>query len=121
MRWSGEMDFWYHLVSHRSIFRQVAYERYWAIFKDPFNYIGRLTKKRTFLGVMFLWIAPMVLSLGPFIGWGGFVHIDCPEIFAYETKSGQRNLVSIFSYFISCSLWVDLLFKLQNTIGSPLD
>lgn len=118
---------WCHIAAYfaRSLYLStvfhlclVSYERYWAIFKDPFNYTGRLTKKRTFLGVMFLWVAPMVLSVGPFIGWGGFVYTDRPEIFACETKWDKETLFpfSAISFLVPFGLIFFLNYKILSVV-----
>ena len=70
----------------------VSYERYWAIFKDPFNYTGRLTKKRAFLGVMFVWVAPTTTS-GPLAWsfyWMGRIRVHrSPRNLCLRDEMGQ--------------------------------
>lgn len=50
----------------------VSYERYRAIFKDPLLYEDRITARKVIISISLLWIPPTVVSLGPFLGWGGY-------------------------------------------------
>ena len=58
----------------------VSYERYDAIVRNPFIYNGRVTKKRVIQNTALLWLVPVVISLGPFLGWSDYVY--SPKIFA---------------------------------------
>ena len=71
----------------------VSYERYDAIVRRPLTYSSRITIKRAFLNMVILWILPAVISLGPFIGWGGYVYN--PEIFACEQKWDDQTAISL--------------------------
>ena len=77
----------------------VSYERYNAIVRNPLNYSGRITKKRVILNITLLWLAPVVISLGPLIGWGGFTYN--PEVFICEQKwDSQPTLIFLFATFV---------------------
>ena len=72
-----------------------SYDRYQAIVKDHLTYDGHITLKKVFISVPILWILPTVISLGPFLGWGGFDYK--PSIFA----CGQRwDLETTFPFLI---------------------
>ena len=60
----------------------------------------------------------MVLSLGPFIGWGGFVHTDRPEIFACETKWEKETLFpfSAISFLVPFGLIFFLNYKILSVV-----
>ena len=62
----------------------VSYERYNAIFKNPLNYDGHITKKRAIVNVTLLWVVPASVSLGPLTSWNGSIYD--PEIFVCEQK-----------------------------------
>ena len=62
----------------------VSYERYRAIVKDPLLYEDRITARKVIISISLLWIPPTVVSLGPFLGWGGYRYN--PMIYA----CGQR-------------------------------
>ena len=62
----------------------VSHERYRAIVKDHLSYDGCMTPKRIIKSISVLWILPTAVSLGPFLGWGGYEYH--PEIYA----CGQR-------------------------------
>jgi len=62
----------------------VSYERYRAIVKDPLLYEDRITPRKIVISISLLWIPPTVVSLGPFLGWGGYEYN--PMIYA----CGQR-------------------------------
>ncbi len=59
----------------------VSYERYSAIVKSPMTYDGTITKSRVVL-MIFIWVAPIPLSIGPFVGWGQYVYN--PDLFVCE-------------------------------------
>ncbi|XP_078384254.1 octopamine receptor beta-1R-like [Oculina patagonica] len=59
----------------------VSYERYSAIVKSPMTYDGTITKSRVVLMIC-IWVAPIPLSIGPFVGMGQFVYN--PEVFSCE-------------------------------------
>ncbi|XP_078384462.1 octopamine receptor beta-1R-like [Oculina patagonica] len=61
----------------------VSYERYSAIVKSPMTYDGTITKSRVVL-MIFIWVAPIPLSIGPFVGLGQYVYN--PEVFSCEQK-----------------------------------
>ncbi|KAL9954384.1 hypothetical protein ACROYT_G041913 [Oculina patagonica] len=59
----------------------VSYERYIAIVKSPMTYDGSITKSRVVLMIL-IWVAPIPLSIGPFVGWGQYVYN--PDLFFCE-------------------------------------
>ena len=56
----------------------VSYERYKAIVKSPLTYNGDITKFSVIL-IVCIWVIPIPLSIGPFIGLGKYVYN--PEVF----------------------------------------
>ena len=56
----------------------VSYERYQAIVKSPLTYNGDISKSRVML-IVLIWVIPIPISIGPFIGWGKYVYN--PEVF----------------------------------------
>ena len=65
----------------------VSYERYSAIVKSPLTYTGRVTKSRVVL-IVLIWIIPIPLSIGPFLGFLGRYEYN-GELF-YCEKDGLR-------------------------------
>ena len=59
----------------------VSYERYNAIVKSPLTHDGTFTKSKVVL-IALIWIVPIPLSIGPFLGWGKYVYN--PELFFCE-------------------------------------
>ena len=55
-----------------------------AIVKDPLLYEDPITARKVIISISLLWIPPTVVSLGPFLGWGGYQYN--PMIYA----CGQR-------------------------------
>ena len=62
----------------------VSHERYRAIVKDHLSYDGRITPIKIIISISVLWILPTAVSLGPFLGWGGYEYH--PELYS----CGQR-------------------------------
>ncbi|XP_078382355.1 octopamine receptor beta-1R-like [Oculina patagonica] len=69
----------------------VSYERYSAIVKSPMTYDGTITKSRVVL-MIFIWVAPIPLSIGPFVGWGQYVYN--PEVFSCEQLAVHRDFAA---------------------------
>ena len=66
----------------------VSYDRYLAIVKSPLTYDGTITKTRvTFMAL--IWIIPIPLSIGPFLGWGKYVYN--PEVFFCEQGWAENS------------------------------
>ena len=59
----------------------ISYERYSAIVKSPMTYNGTITKSRVVLMIL-IWVAPILLSIGPFVDFGQYVYN--PEVFFCE-------------------------------------
>ena len=59
----------------------ISYERYSAIVKSPLTYDGTITWNRVVF-MIFIWVAPIPFSIGPFVGWGQYVYN--PEVFSCE-------------------------------------
>ena len=51
----------------------VSYDRYKAIVKSPLTYDGTVTSPKMLL-VLLIWLMPIPLSIGPFLGYGMFVY-----------------------------------------------
>lgn len=59
----------------------VSYERYKAIVRSPLTHDGTMTKcKSVFIAL--IWIVPILVSIGPFLGFGNYVYN--PEVFFCE-------------------------------------
>ena len=56
----------------------VSYERYKAIVKSPLTYDGTVTKSRVMV-IVLVWVIPIPILSGPFIGLGKYVYN--PEVF----------------------------------------
>ena len=74
----------------------VSYDRYLAIVKSPLTYDGTITKTRVaFLSL--IWIIPIPLSIGPFLGWGEYVYRQegffCEQGWALRSSSARRNMI----------------------------
>lgn len=59
----------------------VSYDRYKAIVKSPLTYDGTMTSLKMLL-VLIIWLIPIPLSIGPFLGYGMFVYN--PEVYFCE-------------------------------------
>ena len=59
----------------------VSYDRYKAIVKSPLTYDGTVTSSKMLL-VLLIWLMPIPLSIGPFLGYGMFVYN--PEVYFCE-------------------------------------
>ena len=59
----------------------VSYDRYKAIVKSPLTYDGTVTSLKMLL-VLLIWLIPIPLSIGPFLGYGMFVYN--PEVYFCE-------------------------------------
>ena len=59
----------------------VSYDRYKAIVKSPLTYDGTVTSPKMLL-VLLIWLIPIPLSIGPFLGYGMFVYN--PEVYFCE-------------------------------------
>ena len=94
----------------------ISYERYNAIFKNPLNYDGHITKKRAIVNVTLLWVVPAAMSLGPLIGWGGYVYNS--EIFVCEQKwDGQTTLPLLgVTFFLPLGVIVFLNFRVLKVV-----
>ncbi|XP_078382360.1 octopamine receptor beta-1R-like [Oculina patagonica] len=76
----------------------VSYERYSAIVKSPLTYDGTITKSRVVL-IVFIWVAPIPISVGPFVGWGQYVYnpevFSCEQAWAVHSDSTARNTTAL--------------------------
>ena len=95
----------------------ISYERYNVIFKNPLNYDGHITKKRAIVNVTLLWVIPAAMSLGPLVGWGGFVYNS--EMFVCEQKwDGQTTLPFLgVTFFLPLGVIVFLNFRVLKVVG----
>ena len=59
----------------------VSYDRYKAIVKSPLTYDSTVTSPKMLL-VLLIWLIPIPLSIGPFLGYGMFVYN--PEVYFCE-------------------------------------
>ena len=88
----------FHLVA-------VSYERYKAIVKSPLTYDGTITKSRLFF-IALIWIIPIPLSIGPFLGWGNYVYNSemffCEQGWSVQGGSNRLNtiLFSIATFIV---------------------
>ena len=93
----------------------VSYERYSAIVKSPMTYDGTITKSRVVL-MIFIWVAPIPFSIGPFIGLGRYVYN--PEVFSCEQRSvngesAARNITVVIYTVITFVLPSLIIFLLN--------
>ncbi|XP_078384173.1 octopamine receptor beta-1R-like [Oculina patagonica] len=88
----------------------VSYERYSAIVKSPMTYDGTITKSRVVL-MIFIWVAPIPLSIGPFVGWGQYVYN--PQVFTCEQLAVHRDFAAgIIVFFTVLSFVIPFLIIL---------
>ena len=66
----------------------VSYDRYLAITKSPLTYDGTITKTKV-VCMLLIWIIPIPLSIGPFLGWGKYVYN--PEVFFCEQGWAENS------------------------------
>ena len=83
----------------------VSYERYRAVVKDHLSYDGRLTPKKVIISISVLWILPTAVSLGPFLGWGGYDYY--PELYACGQRWDQSTAFPlVFTSFVAPFLFI---------------
>ena len=70
----------------------VSYERYSAIVKSPLTYDGTITKSKMAF-VALIWIIPIPLSIGPFLGFVGRYDYNS-ELFFCEQGWSTQNVTS---------------------------
>ena len=74
----------------------VSYDRYLAIVKSPLTYHGTITKTRVAFMAL-IWIIPIPLSIGPFLGWGKYVYnpevFFCEQGWAVQSDSIRGNMI----------------------------
>ena len=103
----------------------VSYERYSAIVKSPMTYDGTITKRRMVL-MIFIWLAPIPFSIGPFLGLGQ-QYVYNPEVFFCEQAWGLRSdssgrttvIVAIIVFVVPCLIILFLnwsVFKTANIL-----
>ena len=103
----------------------VSYERYSAIVKSPMTYDGSAITKTRVVLMIFIWVAPILLSIGPFVGWGQYVYnpdvFCCEQAWAVHSDSTARNttILAIISFVVPSLIKVFLnwsVFKTANTL-----
>ena len=74
----------------------VSYDRYLAIVKSPLNYDGAITKTRVAF-MSLIWMLPIPLSIGPFLGWRKYVYnpevFFCEQGWAVKSDSTRGNMI----------------------------
>ena len=104
----------------------VSYERYSAIVKSPLTYDGTITKsKMAFIAL--IWVIPIPLSIGPFLGLGKFVYN--PEIFFCEQgwsrqsgTSGWIAMIFVIAFFVVPFLVIVFVnWSVYKTAGSQIN
>ena len=119
--------FYFNTVLH---LMAVSYERYSAIVKSPLTYDGASTKSKVMLLVV-IWLVPIPVSIGPFIGWGEYVYN--PEVFFCEQGWSVHNnstartviMLAVLTFFVPFLVIVFLNWKVfkvadilrRNTVG----
>ncbi|KAL9989159.1 hypothetical protein ACROYT_G003676 [Oculina patagonica] len=99
----------------------VSYERYCAIVKSPLTHRGTITKSSVAL-IVLIWVIPIPLSIGPFLGFAGKYYYN-PELFFCEqgwtaqSGSSARNVLvsSIASFLIPFLVIVFLNWSVYKT------
>ena len=113
--------FYFNTVLHLTA---ISYERYNAIVKSPLTYYGMITKSRVVL-ILFIWVAPIPFSIGPFVGWGQYVYnpevFSCEQAWDVHDKPTARNAtILLVVTFIVPSLIIVFLnwsvFKTAKTL-----
>ena len=103
----------------------VSYERYSAIVKSPMTYDGSAITKSKVVLMIFIWVAPIPLSIGPFVGLGQYVYnpdvFCCEQAWAVHSDSTARNtaILAIISFVVPSLIKVFLnwsVFKTANTL-----
>ena len=94
----------------------VSYERYCAIVKSPLTHSGAITKSSVTL-IVLIWVIPIPLSIGPFLGFSGKYDYN-PELFFCEQdltvqsgSSGRNALVSVSILFFMVPFLVIVLLN----------
>ena len=83
----------------------VSYERYRAIVSDPLSYNGRITPKTIIISISVLWILPTAISLGPFLGWGGYEY--SPETYVCTQRwDKQTTFLFLLIAFVAPFLFI---------------
>ena len=77
----------------------VSYERYSAIVKSPLTYTGTITKSRVVF-IVLIWIIPIPLSIGPFLGFAGRYDYNaevfyCEQGWSVQSASSGRNAILV--------------------------
>ena len=103
----------------------VSYERYSAIVKSPMTYDGSTVTKSRVVLMIFIWVAPILLSIGPFVGLGQYVYnpdvFCCEQAWAVRSDSTARNttILAISTLVVPSLIKVFLnwsVFKTANTL-----
>ena len=105
----------------------VSYERYCAIVKSPLTYTGTITKSSVVL-IVLIWVIPISLSIGPFLGFAGKYDYN-PELFFCEQgwtvksgSSGRNTLISsIASFLVPFLVMVFLNWSVYKTAKSQIE
>ena len=98
----------------------VSYERYKAIVRSPLTHDGAMTKRKSVF-IALIWIVPILVSIGPFLGFGNYVYN--PEVFFCEQgwsvhgDSMARNIISyaIVSFLLPFLVIVFLNWRVFRT------
>lgn len=83
----------------------VSYEQYRAIVKAPLTYDGTISARKM-VYVVLLWIVPIPLSIGPFLGWGTYVYnpkmFVCEQGWSIQSENHFRRLIifAILSFIL---------------------
>ena len=80
----------------------VSYEQYRAIVKDHLSYDDRITPKKIIISISVLWILPTAVSVGPFLGWGGYEYnpiYECGQRWDHSTTF-PLLMTSFFALFL---------------------
>ena len=99
----------------------ISYERYSAIVKSPMTYDGTITKSRAAF-IIFIWIAPIPLSIGPFIGLGHYVYnpevFFCEQGWSVQDDSVGRRAVIFITFLVPVLVIVYLNWSVFKTAQS---
>ena len=105
----------------------VSYERYCAIVKSPLTHDGTVTKARV-AAIALIWIIPIPLSIGPFLGTGNYVYI--PEVFfciqgwivqGYDSSKWIGVVIFIVSYVAPFLVIIFLNWSVFKTTKSQIN
>lgn len=90
------------------------------------GYRGSVNKKKVLESIVYLWILPAVMSIGPLLGWGQFVYnpkfLVCEQEWAVSNHLSTSSLLflAVFTFFIPLVVLIRLNVALLKTVRQKL-